>query len=92
MDFTFDVRVIQQPLGVVASQGVHDGPRRADDEREHTVLGEFLCSESDPIGWLKGTARILYEVLQRIVHDILETEASQVSLGLRAPEQRQRSS
>ena len=77
MDFTFDVRVIKQPLGVAASQVAHDGPRRADKEREHATLGELLLFESGPTGWLKGTARILQEALQRIAHDILETEASQ---------------
>lgn len=87
MDFAVDVIFIEQPLRASASQLTQNGPRSADNEREHATGAELLSVERRPAGRLRPASITGQVILQRIADDVLETKPPQRSLGLRLPEQ-----
>ena len=87
MGFTIDVFLIQQPLGVGASELAKDRRRRAGNEWEYAAGAEFLHAGRGRADRLDHVASVSQVVLQCIAHDILETPPLQRGFGLRAPKQ-----
>lgn len=87
MDFAFDVIFVEQPLSAATSQLLQNGSRGAGDEREHAAGAEVLALRHRRTGRLAEAPGVRQVKLQRIAHDILETQPAQCGLRLRVPEQ-----